>query len=140
MITLVCVGKLDVHAQAIVNHYQKQMRDLRFQIVEVPHGSVSQEGERMMKYVNNPSYYPISLDTYGDAYDSIGFSNFIFQQSKDICFFIGGAEGLAPKIKKKVEKTISLGAMTWPHAFARVMLVEQIYRAEKIHRHHPYHK
>ena len=53
---------------------------------------------------------------------------------------IGGADGLEPALVKQADLVLSLGAMTWPHMLARVMLAEQLYRAATILQGHPYHR
>lgn len=58
----------------------------------------------------------------------------------DLAFVIGGADGLDPAWLRRAALVLSLGAMTWPHMLARVMLVEQLYRAQSILAGHPYHR
>jgi 23S rRNA (pseudouridine1915-N3)-methyltransferase len=58
---------------------------------------------------------------------------------RNICFVIGGADGLASGLKK-ADLTLAFGAATWPHQLARVMLLEQLYRAITILSGHPYHR
>lgn len=58
----------------------------------------------------------------------------------EICFVIGGADGLAEEIRARADLVLAFGPQTWPHMLARVMLVEQIYRAERILAGHPYHR
>jgi 23S rRNA (pseudouridine1915-N3)-methyltransferase len=53
---------------------------------------------------------------------------------------IGGAAGLAPELQDRAQLKLRLGAMTWPHQIARVLLAEQLYRAQTILDGHPYHK
>ena len=55
-------------------------------------------------------------------------------------FAIGGAAGLDASILAKADTVLSLGAMTWPHFLARIMLLEQLYRAQQILAGHPYHR
>jgi len=55
-------------------------------------------------------------------------------------FMIGGADGLAPSLSEKADLRLSFGAVTWPHQLARVMLLEQLYRATTILSGHPYHR
>ena len=55
-------------------------------------------------------------------------------------FAIGGADGHSAALHEKADKVISFGAATWPHMLFRVMLAEQLYRAETIIANHPYHK
>lgn len=61
-------------------------------------------------------------------------------RGKDIAFVIGGAEGLDAALKATAATTLSLSPMRLPHALARVMLVEQLYRAHAILTGHPYHR
>ena len=56
----------------------------------------------------------------------------------DIC--IGGADGLHPEVKQQASKMLSLSSMTLPHAFVRLLIVEQLYRAHCINLNHPYHR
>lgn len=58
----------------------------------------------------------------------------------DLAFVIGGADGLDPSWRRGASLVLSLGAMTWPHLLARVMLTEQLYRAQSILAGHPYHR
>jgi 23S rRNA (pseudouridine1915-N3)-methyltransferase len=58
----------------------------------------------------------------------------------EVAFVIGGADGLAAELKSSAAMLLSLSKMTLPHALARVMLAEQIYRAHTILSGHPYHR
>ncbi len=60
--------------------------------------------------------------------------------AETLAFVIGGAEGLDPALLKRAQMTLSLGKMTWPHMLVRVMLAEQLYRAQSILQGHPYHR
>jgi len=55
-------------------------------------------------------------------------------------FAIGGAAGLGDQVLARADTTLSLGSMTWPHFLARIMLLEQLYRAQQIQAGHPYHR
>jgi len=59
---------------------------------------------------------------------------------QDTCLVIGGADGLAPVILEKAETILALSRLTLPHAMARVMLAEQLYRAVSLINNHPYHR
>ena len=59
---------------------------------------------------------------------------------RDLAFLIGGADGLDASVTDNADFVLSLGLMTWPHMMVRVMLIEQIYRAQCILTGHPYHR
>lgn len=86
----------------------------------------------------------ISMDEKGELVSSKEFANYISQQNingvSSFVFIIGGAYGLHERVKKESHKIISLGRITLPHMLARLILVEQIYRAERIMHNHPYDK
>jgi 23S rRNA (pseudouridine1915-N3)-methyltransferase len=60
--------------------------------------------------------------------------------TKDLCFVIGGPDGLAPLEGKRAGRSLAFGPQTWPHLLVRAMLAEQIYRAMTILAGHPYHR
>lgn len=57
-----------------------------------------------------------------------------------VIFMIGGADGLDPSLVKTADLVLSLGRLTWPHMMVRVMLSEQLFRAQSIQQGHPYHR
>lgn len=85
----------------------------------------------------------IAMDERGKTLSSQNFADKLGawrDQGRDIAFLIGGAGGLAPEHRKNADLVLSFGAATWPHMLARVMLVEQIYRAQEILAGNPYHR
>lgn len=56
------------------------------------------------------------------------------------CFAVGGAEGLDPAVLAAADHRLSLGPLTWPHMLVRVLLAEQLFRAQAIRAGHPYHR
>lgn len=86
----------------------------------------------------------IALDQNGRTLSSPDFAKKIgdWQDdgTRDLAFLIGGSDGLDQSILDKAQLKIAMGQMTWPHMLARVMLLEQIYRAQCILSNHPYHK
>jgi 23S rRNA (pseudouridine1915-N3)-methyltransferase len=59
---------------------------------------------------------------------------------RDVAFVIGGPDGLDPALKATADETLRLSDLTLPHAFARVLLAEALYRAWSLHEGHPYHR
>ena len=91
-----------------------------------------------------PGDFVVALDLNQKELDSIEFSSFLeegFHQGRShVVFLIGGSLGLSEEAKSRASASLSFGRMTFPHQLARVMLLEQIYRAFRIARHEPYHK
>jgi 23S rRNA (pseudouridine1915-N3)-methyltransferase len=85
----------------------------------------------------------IALDENGKQYTSRQFSDVVYKGFEDgganLSFIIGGFSGLPPEIKSKYP-LMSLSKMTWTHQMARLLLIEQIYRAVEIHKGSGYHK
>lgn len=86
----------------------------------------------------------VALDARGAQLSSESFAERLAewrdQSVGEVCFVIGGADGLAESLTGKANLVLSLGKMTWPHQLARVMLAEQLYRAMTIILGHPYHR
>jgi len=85
----------------------------------------------------------IALDARGKPLTSEAFAAQLAawrDADADIAFLIGGADGLADAVRRRADRMLSLGAMTWPHFLVRGMLLEQIYRAQQILAGHPYHR
>ena len=62
------------------------------------------------------------------------------QGTDNLVFIIGGADGVTPDIRERANFTMGFGRLTWPHRLVRVMLLEQLYRAQQINSGHPYHR
>lgn len=62
------------------------------------------------------------------------------EQSGQVTFLIGGASGVTDKVRAAAQVTLGFGQLTWPHRLVRVMLLEQLYRAQQIASGHPYHR
>lgn len=87
--------------------------------------------------------YVIALDENGKQFNSSILASYLAQwlvDAQDICFIIGGADGLDDSLKKSAHALWSLSPMTLPHAFVRLIVAEQIYRAWSINNNHPYHR
>ena len=64
----------------------------------------------------------------------------VVRGKSDIAFVIGGSDGVSDAVRERADETLSFGPITLPHNLARVVLLEQLYRAQKISRGEPYHK
>ena len=129
------VGKLRPPFADDVAHYAKMLSGhAKMQLVEV------REDERAERRVPADAYVSL-LAADGDQLDSVGFARFIEQRRmsrRDLCFVIGGPFGHRSGAPA-TEHRLSLGPMTLPHQLARVVLLEQLFRAHKIIAREPYH-
>jgi 23S rRNA (pseudouridine1915-N3)-methyltransferase len=86
----------------------------------------------------------VVLDERGDNLDSAALAGLLREwRAEDrpaVCFVIGAADGLADSLRRDAKRRLAFGAATWPHQLARVMLLEQLYRAGTILAGHPYHR
>jgi 23S rRNA (pseudouridine1915-N3)-methyltransferase len=133
-IVVLSVGRLRPPFADDVQHYQKLIaRHARVELIEV------REDERVQARLPGDREFVCLLDAAGRAYDSVAFSRFLEdrrQSGRDLWFVVGGPRGLA---LEEADARISLGPMTLPHQLARVVLLEQLYRAHKILAGEPYH-
>jgi 23S rRNA (pseudouridine1915-N3)-methyltransferase len=87
--------------------------------------------------------FTIALDPRGKPMGSEAFAaelGALRDSARDVAFLVGGADGFDPSVRAAVPRLLSFGAMTWPHMLVRVMLAEQLFRAQSILAGHPYHR
>ena len=104
--------------------------------------NIKEEGERIQSAIPSNSKL-IVLDEKGTSFNSIALSKKMeswLPMGQDITLVIGGANGIDPVIKKQANEKWSLSSFTLPHALARVLIAEQLYRAWSILQGHPYHR
>ncbi|MGH2857384.1 MAG: 23S rRNA (pseudouridine(1915)-N(3))-methyltransferase RlmH [Solirubrobacteraceae bacterium] len=132
-IVVVAVGRLRPPFADDVAHYQKLLAGhARVEIVEV------RDEEVLRRRLPERAFVSL-LDREGERPDSLRFAAFLEERrrsGRDLCFVIGGPFGLA---LDGVDHRLSLGEITFPHQLARVVLLEQLYRAHKILAREPYH-
>ena len=104
---------------------------------------MQEEADKILSSIK-PNSYVITMEIEGKQLSSESFAEKISGISREgineICFIIGGANGLAQTVRNRSDFKLSFSKMTFPHQLARVMLVEQVYRALKILAKEPYHK
>jgi 23S rRNA (pseudouridine1915-N3)-methyltransferase len=132
-IVVVAVGKLRPPFADDVQHYKKLLAGhTRLELVEV------REDDHVLRRLPDRAFVSL-LHREGEQPDSVALARFLEarrRSGRDLCFVIGGPFGLD---LDDVDHRLSLGAITLPHQLARVVLLEQLYRAHKILAREPYH-
>ncbi len=138
-IKLVAVGKVKKGwIREGLDVYRKRVPEL--DLVEIKDSNPMKEGELVLSMLR-PEQELVALSEEGRTYTSEQFANFLGgARSHQFVFFIGSAEGLSSQIKQKAKHKLSLSPMTFPHELARLMLIEQLYRAKTILQGGRYHK
>ena len=147
-----CVGRIRTgYWKDAAGEYAKRIaRFRRLAVAEVrdadpslePARRSAVEGERLLREIG-PQDLLLAMDERGEEFSSEGFARFLDKLDRDAqgtpCFVVGGPYGLADGVRERARRLIRLGAMTLPHELARVVLLEQIYRAECLLHRIPYH-
>lgn len=149
---VVCVGALRGPPFADdVAHYERLLRrHARVEIHEVREAGgdpsrnaklLEREAAAVLRRIPKEAFSCV-LDREGEELSSVGIARFLDrrrQSGRDLCFVLGGPFGLAASIKERADALLSLGPVTLPHQLARVVLLEQVFRAHKILGREPYH-
>jgi len=153
-ITIISVGKrVPDWVQSGFQEYSKRLtHELKLDLAEINAAKRSkniptdklllQEANSIMKNIPE-DHLVIVLDEKGKTQTTRDLADRLKEwtsQGQNICFIIGGPDGLHPTFKGKANDTWSLSKYTLPHALVRVFLIEQIYRAWCILKNHPYHR
>ena len=155
---LICVGKLkEKFYREAVEEYTKRLKGYcKLNLVEIPEVKLSQdpslgeiqaaldkEGDAIRAKIPQGSSI-VSMCVEGKARSSEELAQMVaawsMNSAKHLVFVIGGSYGLHPSIKAEAWERLSMSPMTFPHHLARVMVLEQIYRAFKINEGSSYHK
>ena len=151
--TIVAVGALKGWAAEGCEDYLRRLRRyFPVEVVEVPEEDMNRrssdavlaaEGERLLRRLPAGAHVialdrergkPLSSEELARKLSSVGVSG-----RSHIVFVLGGPLGLSPKVLGRADERLSFGPMTLPHALARIVLLEQLYRAVKIERGEKYH-
>ena len=149
-INIVCVGNLKEKfwSEAEKEYLKRLSRFCKVVVKEVEEQNkyevvdkiISVEGEKILSALEGKS---ILLDIQGKELTSEQFASKIKDislKSSRITFVIGGSYGVSSDVKRKIEDKVSFGKVTYPHNLARIILLEQIYRAFMINSNSKYHK
>lgn len=157
-VTLLCVGKLKekFYADAVAEYAKRLGRFCKLEILELPEArlgespspaeiekALSDEAARIEEKLPRTGAL-VALCIEGTVLSSPALAEklggFAVAGASQLAFVIGGSVGLHPSIKDRADFKLSMSPMTFPHHLARVMLLEQIYRAYQIQAGSRYHK
>lgn len=157
-VTIISVGKLkEKYLQAGIDEYRKRLSAyVKLQLMEVADEKAPEtlsdkemeavkerEGERILQHIK-PEMHVVALDLKGSMLSSEElaqqFNDWATYGTSSVAFIIGGSLGLSPQVYKRADQLLSFSRFTFPHQLMRLILLEQIYRAQKINKGEPYHK
>lgn len=139
------------HLSGLIGHYQARIGSLvDLTLSEVkrvefqdPVQAVEAEGRQLLRGLGKDDFL-IAMDSQGQLLNSEIFAQVIADRRehslKRMVFVIGGPDGLSQEVRNRSHRVISLSSMTFSHEIARLLLLEQIYRAFTLLHHIPYHK
>jgi 23S rRNA (pseudouridine1915-N3)-methyltransferase len=138
--TILAVGRIRPPFADDLEHYRRMLSGrTRVELIELrDEQSAAATSEHVERRIP-PRSHRVLLDVEGKAYDSVAFARWLEarrQAGRDVCFVVGGPYGIR---LERCDEKLSFGPMTFPHQLARVMLIEQLYRAHKILAGEPYH-
>ncbi|WP_052255262.1 23S rRNA (pseudouridine(1915)-N(3))-methyltransferase RlmH [Salinicoccus sp. YB14-2] len=157
-ITMITVGKLkEKYWVQAVDEYKKRIsKYAKIDLIEVnDEKEPNNAGEKDIELIKNKeaekiltkikdNQHVVTLEIHGKTFTSEKFAKeyqrWMNTGKSDVVFVIGGSNGLGEAVKKRSDQEISFGALTYPHQMMKVMLMEQIFRVNKILRHENYHK
>ena len=157
-VKLICVGKMreKYYTEAFAEYAKRLQAYCRLELLEITEqrlpdrpsdreiaAALEREGQEILKAVPADAY-TVALCVEGRQMPSEGMAALIAERESSgrpkLCFVIGGSYGLAPSVKARADRRLSMSQMTFPHHLARVMLIEQLYRGFKINEGSQYHK
>lgn len=139
-----------LYAPAIEEYAARLSRQLKFELAEVPEArklagtprAREEEGASLLAKLP-PRERVVALDERGEELTSLAFADRVRrwqERGQDVTLVIGGSDGLAPEVLARADEKLALSRLTLAHRLARLVLVEQLYRAMTILRGEPYHK
>jgi 23S rRNA (pseudouridine1915-N3)-methyltransferase len=151
-VRLLSVGKdrSGLFEPGVQEYAARLQRYCRFELAALPESrkanspkrAVEEEGARLLATLR-PREVLVALDERGRALSSTQFAQMLGKlqaEGREVAFCIGSAEGLSDAVRARAQQVLSLSAMTLPHRLARLVLVEQLYRAFTLLRGEPYHR
>ncbi|MDD3155290.1 MAG: 23S rRNA (pseudouridine(1915)-N(3))-methyltransferase RlmH [Victivallaceae bacterium] len=140
-VRVIAVGSLkDRFCRERCEEYLKWLRPFgAAEVVEIADSDAEREGEAICRILNREKGYVVVLAEEGHTYTSEEFSGKLSGIAQRLIFVIGGPFGLADSVKQRADLLFSLSPLTFTHELARVLLLEQLFRAVSIAHGRKYH-
>ena len=142
LLKVLVIGKLkDKHFQSRVEEYSKWLtQNNKIEILELPDSTKEKENELLLKHIEKENHaYIVALSEDGKELTSRELASKLGAIQQKIVFIIGGPYGLTNEVKEKADFLWSLSKLTFTHEFARLILLEQLFRASNIQMGGSYH-
>ena len=142
LLKVLVIGKLkDKHFQSRVEEYSKWLtQNNKIEILELPDSTKEKENELLLKHIEKENHaYIVALSEDGKELTSRELASKLGAIQQKIVFIIGGPYGLTSEVKEKADFLWSLSKLTFTHEFARLILLEQLFRASNIQMGGSYH-
>lgn len=139
---IIAVGKIkDPFLTPKIQEYIHRISyDAKLEIIEVKDSSPEIENQKIREIIEKEKGYLFCLSEEGKEYDSVSFAKKLEKINDKIVFLIGGPDGISKEIKALSREVLSLSKMTFTHEMARLLLLEQLYRAGTIINNRKYHR
>lgn len=138
--------------EGVAEYRARLPREWRFELVEIPVAARGKnadiarlrgiEGDKMLRAIPDGAE-AIAFDERGEALSTLEWAQALRawqREGRDLALLIGGPDGLAPQCLARARRRWSLSKLTLPHGLARVLVMEQLYRAHSVVTNHPYHR
>ena len=142
LLKVLVIGKLkDKHFQSRVEEYSKWLtQNNKIEILELPDSTKEKENELLLKHIEKENHaYIVALSEDGRELTSRELASKLGAIQQKIVFIIGGPYGLTKEVKQRADFLWSLSKLTFTHEFARLILLEQLFRASNIQMGGSYH-
>lgn len=150
-VTLIAVGRrmpgwvtagMESYTRRYPKHWNFRLREISASPETVPEIAMVREAEVMLAGVPDKAHL-VALDEHGSTWSTVALAK-QFERwqglGKPLALCIGGPDGLDPSVRKRADQVWSLSALTLPHPLVRVVVAEQLYRAQSLLANHPYHR
>ncbi len=136
---------VDDYARRLDKHWKFELLEIaaaRRSASQSPERAIAEEGARVLAALR-PGELAVALDERGTPMTTRELASRLAageRDGRDLALLVGGADGHAAEVRRRCGESWSLSRLTLPHGLARLLLTEQLYRAQSLLANHPYHR